>query len=120
MTLDEYFVPVLAWLDAYESYPVGFNMNYYDVKDHTDYSDTECGTVCCMAGYLNRYWKLDCASPGSLADRIGMTEDECDALFYALEPGTLRAAADLPHITPDQAARVLRHFLMTREVNWDV
>ena len=127
LTTSEYFEPVLEWLDAGAPHKnfdhvsdVGFNMSHFKSAGRGDYLDQECGTACCIAGVLLLFHPtlLDFRYQWSVAERIyfiaeqiGMTSDAALRLFIGY-------GANLESIHPDYAARTIRHYLATGEVDW--
>lgn len=120
MTLDEYFAPVLAWLDAGGNHELGFNMNYYSetevsiYEESVDYSGRHCGTVCCIAGALNQFNGLGIYTGDSIEDcytvgeTIGMEYDDIRDLFFM---SNLPEGLNMDETTtPAEAAATIRHF----------
>lgn len=110
------FEPVLEWLDKGGDRNYRFNMRGF-------YHQSRCGTSCCIAGALgvfNKDLNLEGVSQfndsemsrasraeHALVRNYGMDEDDAFELFF----GDLEAG-------PAQAARVVRHWIETGEVDW--
>lgn len=109
-----------------------FNMaDFGCTHDH----DQGCGTACCIAGTANAFhfirtaqpWDGDSLNNPALAiGLLGLTEDQAEALFYPFawdgETGSREAIGDTnwSRISPEHAARVIRHLMATGEVNWNL
>lgn len=117
---------ILHLADAIEtgSEILGFNMNYeYATLDDPscDKSDHGCGTVACILGWTVH---LFCKRPTlcQLQDRhlaaslLAINEDKAYHLFYPSQ----RYGVKYSEVTPQKAARVLRHLAETGKVDWSV
>jgi len=123
----------------------GFNMGSYsqEVAD-SDYStnvEHKCGTTACIAGWVAEFFKTD----GTLLKRrrtdeqiqrmgyggvtpysevaagiLGIDDRTAYELFEPMNARPSLAAADWDAVTPQQAAKVLRHLATTGEVDWKV
>lgn len=127
------FEPVLAWLENGAPH-VDLDGRAIDVFDMScGIENNSCGTACCIAGALVQFNSTN-ARIGELDDnwyfilqdalRISGIEFEKTALqLFAVdnEQGISFKEDDIrEYATPAQAAIVLRHFLDTGEVNWDL
>lgn len=104
---------------------VGFNMADFisetepdlDVKDH---AGNECGTACCIAGYLALLLRR-CGERGpasTLAQyHLGLDDYEAEQLFMGLGYNHNRA---LDEITPAEALAVIDHAIETGVIDWRV
>jgi hypothetical protein len=84
----------------------------------------ECGSACCMAGAVVHFWgnvnkaraALYSSSPngwmGQAPNILGLTDYDANGLF--LEYGAIQNYQDTKH-----AARVVRKFIATGEVDWE-
>lgn len=112
-------------------------------------SDPECGTVCCIAGAATQFFNdedgylvrraiedIDSAAPSAgeapwdlvfieAMNLLDLTEDQATALFIPVGEsnslsldGVQRYWSDFND--PIKAAKVIRNFIETNEVNWDV
>lgn len=129
------FAPVLAWLDAGghdQDKDLGFNMSSFimtttDNKAAYDFARNPCGTTCCIAGAVGMFNDLDYTKVFTASTEIssyrrstfadhalvmnhGMTIWDAEALFY-------RISSD---IRPAHAAAVVRHWIETGDVDWDI
>ncbi len=129
--LEAYFAPVLAWLDAGAPHKVvgfsdnlGFNMNHFVSSFAEDHKGNECGTACCIAGAVTLFNKMRdvFTSPETVGFRLGMDKDDAAELFYAnayCAEGDFGFDNDkFESISPDHAARTIRHYLATGVVDW--
>lgn len=126
MTKEEWFKPVLDWLDAGARHTnYGFNMDYTHKTGGYDYTGTPCGTAMCIAGAIAQFNGLNTRLlPEEVAEVIDISEQDGARLFYASNDDYYGVADMLPEgtkfekITPQWAARVIRHYLATGEVDW--
>ena len=136
----ELFAPVLAWLEAGAPHTpegIGFNMGHFVEPDEGDFDLNTCGTACCIAGAVQQFNGLPLpdgepwAQIKEIGGAIGMTEDQSLRLFFAADKlvsneglswpaagSLLPGKDDLSDITPQRAAKTLRHFMETGEVVW--
>lgn len=114
----------------------GFNMLHYAMND----VGTDCGTACCIAGAANAfhfdsegqdwqdYW-LDSAAMAR--ELLGLSRPQSDALFYPRDwNGDVGVRNELTYdtdgspnwdcISPQHAGRVVRHFIATGVVDWNL
>lgn len=118
------FEPVLAWLDAGAQHEngVGFNMAHFRTPSAYDYADTSCGTACCIAGALAQFNGIKTCPQavggiGDVARALGMTPEQEHYLFWGTDVND-EPFVELESITPSMAAKTIRHFLATGEVEW--
>jgi hypothetical protein len=123
-------IDVALWLEA--GAPHKGDVDGFDLSVGVAMRDPACGTVCCIAGALVQFnepvtEKLKSQMEYDDDDheynwgtvfRRGMaiaelTEEQAEALF---EPDVW----DRSEVTPAEAARVIRHFVETGEVDWGV
>lgn len=121
-TTNEYLQPVLDWLEAgapHKTTGFGFNMGHFNLNDHT------CGTVCCIAGAVQQFNKLPEPNTGDaiedcrvIAKAIGLTAEQASVLFMA--DGYCHSSHEfMADVPPEEAARTLRRFMETGEIEWD-
>lgn len=120
---EEMLTYVAEWLESGAPHVddvLGFDMNVGVMRDC-------CGTVCCIAGAVCQFFKpfdLWGEENGSEAifygeggvfvqaqEMLGVSDENADKLFT---PGKV----DWESVTPEDAAKVIRHFIATGEVNW--
>lgn len=113
---------------------LGFNMSYPIQNDRMDRSGRGCGTIACIAGhaYVNTLdvkrgtivklaYTFEWGKLFKVAqDELGLTYEEREKLFFAVDPDSEEELADLDEITPEQAIRTLEHLRDTGEVSWKV
>lgn len=123
-------IDVAVWLEA--GAPHKGDVAGFDLSVGVEMRDPACGTVCCIAGALVQFnepvtEKLKAQMENDDYDSeynwstifergmeiAGLDDDDASALF---EPDVW----DRSEITPAQAALVIRHYVATDEVNWDV
>jgi hypothetical protein len=129
---------VALWLEAGAPHVgdvLGFNLSV-GVKARYDHETNTCGTVCCIAGAIVQFnepvlkreelkeW-VDNIPWGETGNEYGygtvfrrasrLAEiSECQALEL-FEP-----SMDRSEVLPEQAAKVVRHFMETGAVDWDI
>lgn len=116
---------IAEWLEAGAPHRdgQGFNMETWSKKDHTDYAGAKCGTVMCIGGAANQFFGEGTAGlamvdePGVGIEILGLTRKQTVALFYPYVLGAL-SSRNWSSITPQHAARVIRHLIATDEVDW--
>ncbi len=118
------FEPVLTWLDAGAQHVsgVGFNMTQFQTPSAYDYADAKCGTACCIAGALAQFNGIKVRAGanqgiGDVAKALGMTPEQEYYLFWGTDVND-DPIVNLGSITPAMAAKTIRHFLATGEVEW--
>lgn len=123
-------IDVAVWLEA--GAPHVGDLVGFDLSVGVDLQQNSCGTVCCIAGALVQFnepvtekLKAQVAEDdynteynwSTIFQRgmeiAGLDEGQASALF---EPDVW----DRADITPAEAAKVIRHYVNTDEVNWDV
>lgn len=116
--LAKLFEPVLEWLDNGGDEQYKFDM-------HRHYNKSPCGTTCCIVGaigllnddlnwgeyapkvigkHMRAVWAED-----ALTDNYGMNMSDAYRMFY----GNMEA-------TPAKAAKVIRHWIATGDVDWSI
>lgn len=123
-------IGVAEWLEA--GAPHVGDVAGFDLSVGVQMADPACGTVCCIAGALVQFnepvtekliSQIDYDDDdteynwGTIFDKgmeiAGLTEDQAGELF---EPSDFNRS----EIKPEQAAKVIRHYLSKGVVNWDV
>lgn len=119
---------VLAdWLEAGgESPHIKFGMHTYlklldENGNETPNKDEACSSICCMAGALAQtfgdpskvLWWSGIGISEYARKLVGLNREDCNALFVP-------EWVDLRAVTPQQAARVVRHLIATGEIDWRV
>lgn len=120
---EEMLTYVAEWLESGAPHTDGVLGFYMDVGVMRD----GCGTVCCIAGAVCQFFKpFDLSGEESGAEAyfygengvfvraqemLGMNEDDAGKLFTP-------RGVDWENVTPEHAAKVIRHFIATGEVNW--
>jgi hypothetical protein len=120
-------------LEAHSIPDVGFNMwTFYIELDKAerglrDYSNHKCGTVACIAGHtlllfeengrriLEERSFVDDISQKA-AEILGLRPWQTSELFYQT---SIPTRGGRQPITPQHAARVIRHLAATGEVDWE-
>lgn len=138
-----YLAPVHQWLESGAPHitekEIGFNMgSFLDSDDGAHDSDfKECGTACCIAGAVtvfsqdgeNLYHRSNPEDVYSgyvmnVGFNIGLTEQETSMLFFGLDHRALRRNSPMPEYvqfaSAELGARVLRTFLETGVIDWNV
>jgi hypothetical protein len=127
---------LLEWLDtpAKRKDTRQFNMNqWFRVNSGLDKLPVhECGTTCCIGGYVNllvapknnvvvhsAFGPRNIRSEITAQEALGIDRPTASSLFY---PGGFHYLLDIDWeaITKKQAAKVVRHFLETGTVDWNV
>lgn len=137
----ERLTQIAEWLE--EGAPIrgnvtGFNMECFITEEYNE-NYQPCGTICCIGGaavaffgppeLFQAYAKGDhVREPASYAAGryLDLSSDEATSLFYASDDfigGALvwreeREEDLLPDITTDWAARCIRKFIETGDVDW--
>lgn len=121
------FTPVLAWLEQgapHTSSGLGFNMGFFHTGDggrFDDYASNACGTVCCIAGALTQFSSIEVDRHypwiNQIAGELDLEWSDAYELFLAQEYRHDRNVC-LEELTAAHAARTLRTYLETGEVNW--
>lgn len=119
-------IEIAEWLESGCAYK---GMGGFDMRSYMD-PYAECGTTCCIAGAalaFNRGARRVFAEDGDPVDQagaiLGLNFNEARALFHAFNcpRGSQYNTSqwhEFSEITPDWAARTIRHFLATGDVNW--
>lgn len=112
----EDLVEFLETMDNSSEVEIGFDMSYdADGKDSSHHS---CGSACCLGGwvYLANEEKLD--------ETLQFSPNECMRKIFDINPRDAEALAYPPsnspgwEADPHEAARVVRHYIKTGEVDW--
>jgi hypothetical protein len=120
----ELLTKIAEWLEQggdEQAFGFGFNMRDYFHNDDPDAeTDTEpfCNSTCCIAGAavaLSRSLKVSGAYQTLGAQALGLDELTSMRLFHA--PGS---GQELRDISPQRAARVVRHLIATGNVDWSI
>ena len=129
--LAAFFAPVLTWLDAGGDERQGLNMFSFINSDNENMNGRLCETTFCIAGAVGAFnaglsfenvIEVDSDDDISLRDRAwyaedalvenhGMSAHDQAALFHEY-PGD--------RATPQVAAAVIRHWIETGDVDWDL
>jgi hypothetical protein len=98
-------------VDAEADKPDGFNMDYPD-------RETECGTTCCIGGWMFRAMQRD-RTTRSLNAGTYVSKDRSPALAYLFHP-PFEDIDDMAYsdITPGAALAAIDSFLATGNPNW--
>ena len=91
--------------------PDGFNMDYADCE-------TDCGTTCCIGGWMFRAMQRDRTIGGHSANEY-VTKVRSDALSTLFHP-PCEEIDDMAYadITPGAALKAIDSFLTTADPNW--
>ena len=129
----ELLTKVAEWLEAGAPHTVtplgdiaGFHMDLVQREIDEDYrpefmteflnTPDACGTVCCIAGYAAA---LDGARIG-MGDFVDYASHAFDLSYEQAESlcNPFMEWVHIEYVTPEQAARVIRHLIKTGEVVW--
>ena len=80
----------------------GFNMA-------VTYAEEDCGTVCCIVGYLTKSHAFDMST---VAELLRISQGDAYKLCFPV-------TGEWEKITPAQAAATLRRLAATGEVSWE-
>lgn len=125
---EERLMELVGWLEAGAPersgvagfWMAGFGIDVANVYRQAKFDSTlatdhlpKCGTVCCVAGTTNVWWgnKANISDTCTAQAVLGLTARQAERLFYPPE-------MFIQNITPDWAARCIRHLIKTGKVNW--
>lgn len=128
-------VKVAEWLERGAPHVViatGVEINHFDMGEPVTPDDAGCGTACCIAGAVCQFeqlgmdvrdsggglgWHYDTGADHLASNFLGIGSQEASELFVPWEhfEGDPSEFSD-----PELAARVVRHFIATGKVDWDI
>lgn len=98
-------------------WPVNGPGTFFQMANY--YKDTDCGTVCCIAGLAIH--QFDDIPTGWYYEQgrrlLDLTDEQAVALFT---PPGVSCADNWDEYTPQRAARVIRHLIATGTVDWNI
>jgi hypothetical protein len=120
---------VAEWLEAgaphQQTGGMGFDMRYFGVtngcfNNPPSWITPECGSVGCIAGAVNQFSGVNIftGDANTAFKALGVYDEELQdklhTLFYPEE------YEDAWYAPPEKVAKVVRHFIKTKEVDWEL
>lgn len=137
-------IKVAEWLEdgaKHVSFGTGHEVGVFDMEQAvtasgfgSDYREDACGTACCIAGAIVQFENLispvlsgahdffdsyDGAGVGTIAAKhLGISEEDAEQLFEPWNEFGFEGYSEFSD--PQRAAKVVRHYLETGIVDWDL